>query len=373
MGKKNEEKKPSEDKLAKQAIAKKYQNEFNETPIIFRAGFKENKFGYATITKDHIQLFEYDKNVDDVISLATHQMVDYENVVIDHFAIKSIFQFKGISKTFELIVKEDGKKVESFIQNNTSVETQKVHRKFRNKILGFRSNTKWKMVVASAMYLFIATATISGLIDKKENKVASTPSTTKQEVKTESKSEKDFKTLVKESDTKKETNSKPQDTVLKMDDGRNVNMEIYNKYGVKYQSHEPTTKDKDTMKNFEKMAQKHNMSVPEYISKEDEIVAANVQKEKEEQQKADEKRKQYEASRPGLTKVKFENIQNGMTYDQVKEIIGSDGEVMSEGGEKGTEYYTVMYMWKGEGSPGANANFMFQGGKLNNKAQFGLK
>jgi hypothetical protein len=30
-------------------------------------------------------------------------------------------------------------------------------------------------------------------------------------------------------------------------------------------------------------------------------------------------------------------------------------------------------MWKGEGSSGANANFMFQGGKLNNKAQFGLK
>jgi hypothetical protein len=62
-----------------------------------------------------------------------------------------------------------------------------------------------------------------------------------------------------------------------------------------------------------------------------------------------------------------------MTYEQVKEIIGTDGELMSESGDKGTEYYTVMYMWKGEGSSGANANFMFQGGKLNNKAQFGLK
>lgn len=371
MGKKKEEKKPSEDKLAKQAIAKKYQNEFNKTPIIIRAGFKENKFGYATITKDHIQLFEYDKNVDDVISLAIHQIDDYENVVIDHFAIKSIFHFKGINQNFELIVKEEGKKIESFIRHNTDIEVQQVHRKFRNKILGFRSNTKWKMVVASAVYLFIAIATISGFMDKKENKVAS--NAPKQETRTENKSDKDFKTLVAESDAKKETDSKPQDTVLKMDDGRNVNMEIYNKYGVKYQSHEPTTKDKVTMENFEKMAQKHNMSVPEYIAKEDEIVAANVQKEKEEQQKADEKRKQYEANRPGLTKEKFERIQNGMTYEQVQEIIGTDGELMSEGGEKGTEFYTVMYMWKSVGSPGANANFMFQGGKLNNKAQFGLK
>lgn len=376
MGKKNEEKKPSEDKLAKQAIARKYQNEFNETPIIIRAGFKENKFGYATITKDHIQLFEYDKNVNDVISLATHQIHDYENVVIDHFAIKSIFHFKGISKTLELIVKEDGKKVESFIQNNTDIEVQKVHRKFHNKILGFRSNTKWKMVVASAVYLFIAIAAISGFMDKKENTVAS--STPKQEAKTENKSDKDFKTLVAESDAKKETQSKPQDTAMKMDDGRNVNMEIYNKYNVKYQSFEPTenklSKDKAVMEHFEEMAQKYNMSVPEYIEKEDEIVAANVQKEKEAKQKADEDNKtRAGASKTTISKNEFDRIENGMTYDQVKGIIGSDGEVMSEGGDKGTEYYTIMYMWKGEGSPGANANFMFQGGKLNNKAQFGLK
>ncbi|AFQ20054.1 DUF3862 domain-containing protein [Bacillus thuringiensis] len=370
MSKKNEEKKPSEDKLAKQAIAKKYQKEFNETPIIFRAGFKENKFGYATITKDHIQLFEYDKNVDDVISLAIHQMDDYENVVIDHFAIKSIFQFKGISKTFELIVKEDGKKVESFIQNNTSIETQKVHRKFRNKILGFRSNTKWKMVVASAVYLFIAVAAVSGFMDKTEEKTAGS-----QVSQTNNEPAKKSSALDHAS---KETSNKPKDTALKMDDGRNVNMEIYNKYNVKYQSYEPTdaamSKDKAVMQHFEKMAEKYNMSVPEYISKEKEIVATNVQKEKEEKQKADEdNKKQAGSSRPTISKDEFDRIENGMTYDQVKEIIGSDGEVMSEGGDKGTEYYTVMYMWKGEGSPGANANFMFQGGKLNNKAQFGLK
>lgn len=71
-----------------------------------------------------------------------------------------------------------------------------------------------------------------------------------------------------------------------MDDGRNVNMLIYEKYGAKYQSHEPTDteflKDQASMEHFERMAQKHNMSVPEYIEKEDEIVAANVQREKEE-------------------------------------------------------------------------------------------
>ncbi|PGE00020.1 DUF3862 domain-containing protein [Bacillus pseudomycoides] len=362
MAEDKNEKKPSDDKLAKQAIARRYQN---YTPIIIRAGFEESKSGYATITKDHIQLFDYDKSIDDVVSLVTHQISDYDNVTIDHFAIKSIFRFKGINKTFELTAKEDGKKIESFIKNNTNLETHLIQRKFRNKILGFRSNTKWKMVVAIAVYLFIAVATISAIFDKKEEKAAST------NVKT---SQNDNKS-VKKAPKKEE---KPKETALKMDDGRNVNMEIYNKYNVKYQSYEPTdlkdSKDKDVLEHFEKMAQKYNMSVPEYIEKEHEIVAANVKKAQEEKQKTDEEnKKRASAGKPTISKDEFDRIENGMTYDQVKEIIGSDGEVLSESGDKGTEFYTVMYMWKGQGTSGANANFMFQGGKLTNKAQFGLK
>lgn len=36
-------------------------------------------------------------------------------------------------------------------------------------------------------------------------------------------------------------------------------------------------------------------------------------------------------------------------------------------------FWTVMYQYKGEGQMGANANFMFQENKLQNKAQFGLE
>ncbi len=114
-----------------------------------------------------------------------------------------------MNKTFVFTPTQQTNDIERLIQTNTSIQINKVERKLHNKILGFRSNTKWKMVVASAVYLFIVIAAISGFMDKKENKVAS--STPKQEAKIES-----------QSDTKKETNSKPQDTVLKMDDGRNV-------------------------------------------------------------------------------------------------------------------------------------------------------
>ncbi|EOO71750.1 DUF3862 domain-containing protein [Bacillus mycoides] len=78
-------------------------------------------------------------------------------------------------------------------------------------------------------------------------------------------------------------------------------------------------------------------------------------------------------NKPGINKAKFDQIQNGMSYEEVKNIIGSDGKVISEGGQAGDHFHTIMYSWKGEKGLGANANFMFLEGKLQNKSQFGLK
>jgi hypothetical protein len=78
-------------------------------------------------------------------------------------------------------------------------------------------------------------------------------------------------------------------------------------------------------------------------------------------------------NKPTISKSEFDQIKNGMSYEDVCAIIGSEGELLSEVGESGTEYHTVMYSWDGEGSLGANANCMFQGGVLVSKAQYGLK
>jgi len=74
-----------------------------------------------------------------------------------------------------------------------------------------------------------------------------------------------------------------------------------------------------------------------------------------------------------ISKAEFDQIKSGMSYEEVKAIIGGEGEVMSESGNPGDQFYTVAYMYKGKGDLGANANFMFQTDKLQNKAQFGLK
>ncbi len=76
---------------------------------------------------------------------------------------------------------------------------------------------------------------------------------------------------------------------------------------------------------------------------------------------------------PTITKAEYDKIENGMTYEEVVGIIGGKGEALSEVGEKGTAFYTVVYMFNGEGMLGANANFTFQNGKLMMKAQAGLE
>ena len=74
-----------------------------------------------------------------------------------------------------------------------------------------------------------------------------------------------------------------------------------------------------------------------------------------------------------ITLEKFNKIQNGMTYNEVVEIIGEEGTVLSDSDlGMGEEYHTLMYYWYGMDGI-SNANITIQGGKVISKAQIGLK
>jgi len=82
---------------------------------------------------------------------------------------------------------------------------------------------------------------------------------------------------------------------------------------------------------------------------------------------------------PHISMDEFEQIKNGMTYEQVTQIVGENGEIVLETGTPGDQFYNVTYQFKGEGSMlgsmlgNSNAQLMFQGGKLTTKTQMGLK
>ncbi len=72
-----------------------------------------------------------------------------------------------------------------------------------------------------------------------------------------------------------------------------------------------------------------------------------------------------------ITMAEFEAIEEGMPYEEVVEIIGSEGEELPELGDE--EEKTTFYTWTGAGEPGANANILFKEDKVFTKSQFGLK
>lgn len=75
-----------------------------------------------------------------------------------------------------------------------------------------------------------------------------------------------------------------------------------------------------------------------------------------------------------ISLAEFNEITTGMSYDEVVAIVGGPGEILSQADlGLGTQAATVMYSWAGEGSVGANATVMFQGGEVISKAQAGLQ
>lgn len=72
-----------------------------------------------------------------------------------------------------------------------------------------------------------------------------------------------------------------------------------------------------------------------------------------------------------ITMDEYNQIETGMSYNEVKEIIGSEGELTSTSSVSG--YTVAIYTWYGNGVAGSNANVTFTNDEVTGKAQVGLK
>jgi hypothetical protein len=73
----------------------------------------------------------------------------------------------------------------------------------------------------------------------------------------------------------------------------------------------------------------------------------------------------------GASLSEFYDLRPGMTYSEVRKVIGCEGEVISQVELAGVN--TVMVGWDGVGSFGANMHVMFQDNRMITRAQFGLE
>lgn len=70
-----------------------------------------------------------------------------------------------------------------------------------------------------------------------------------------------------------------------------------------------------------------------------------------------------------MDKAKYEQIRNGMTYDEVEKIVTWPGAEVGRGNVGGIE--TVTYIWRNP--DGANMTALFLKERLMTKAEVGLK
>jgi hypothetical protein len=71
-----------------------------------------------------------------------------------------------------------------------------------------------------------------------------------------------------------------------------------------------------------------------------------------------------------ITLEEFYKIENGMSYEKVKKIVGSGGELTSSGGSG--EYKIDMVTFEGN-TFASNAIITFTNGKVSSKTQYGLE
>ena len=123
---------------------------------------------------------QYDFKNGSASKLSEEKWENWTSATVDHLFTQSVFILKSDTRTYELKVNQKVKDVAALVKANTNIRLEEIPRKWWNKILGFRSKTKWKMAVAIVGYLVIF-GTVGSIIGGED---ATAPTTASQSGKT---------------------------------------------------------------------------------------------------------------------------------------------------------------------------------------------
>jgi len=145
MAKKEKQQKPIDE-------FKVYLNQLGIFPaIVTEVQGKSNL--YLVFSNTGFEQYEFKKGA--ASRLSEEKWENWTSANVDHFFTQSVFVLKNDIRTYELKVTQKGKDVASLIKANSGIRLEEIPRKWWNKILGFRSKSKWKMAVAIVGYLAI--------------------------------------------------------------------------------------------------------------------------------------------------------------------------------------------------------------------------
>ncbi|WP_310877593.1 sunset domain-containing protein [Priestia megaterium] len=150
--------KESNEAIAKAYIENNYTNSQNKLLLVSKANYgkRSSNVCYSAVDDKGMNFYEFNNNAEqNLMLIERYEWADFSSVTIDHSIAKSVFTFVGHGENRDITIEVKGKEVEQVIRNHSSMEVNVVKRPVWTKVLGYRSQTTWKMFMASTVYTLI--------------------------------------------------------------------------------------------------------------------------------------------------------------------------------------------------------------------------
>lgn len=172
---KKTEKKPTIAVLAKEAVLKEYKNNDKELLLLVPGKIEKAKGSYIFISFDKVgfSVFQYTPEglgkESHLIHMESHDWQKWNSVLVDQFTLKTKFNFSGQFNDFEFTAFEKGNEVLKILSSHAAhINIEKTSRKWWQKLVGYRSQKKWKMITASITYFIILMFFVGLFTDENE-------------------------------------------------------------------------------------------------------------------------------------------------------------------------------------------------------------
>ena len=125
-----------------------------------------SKNQFAAFDSDGVTIYEYTRD-GELVEFGALKWADFHSITIKHLDQKTNFTFYADDRFRKLtVIDGNGEELENFVREHTPAKIHMVELKWYNKIPGFRSETRWKMIMAGIVYLWVL-ATLYTLISGK--------------------------------------------------------------------------------------------------------------------------------------------------------------------------------------------------------------
>lgn len=148
-----------EDKAIKTIKNKYYLQDINSLSIL-KVTLPENerKLFYAVFKKEGVTIYDYTED-NELIEFGALKWSDFPYVTIRNLKTKNTISFIAEDRFRRMtIIEGDSEEIKNFLKEHTPAQVNTTGIRWYNKVPGFRSETRWKMIVSAIVYMWVLAA-----------------------------------------------------------------------------------------------------------------------------------------------------------------------------------------------------------------------